>query len=277
MKNIYCLLLIVLSITAACTIKSQRQPETDIQVLMKTNQGNIILKLYDETPLHRDNFVKLVKEQFYDSLLFHRVIKNFMAQAGDSKSSDATINQELGENDLPYTVPFELSTKSYHKRGALGAARNGNISRASSSTQFYIVQGNIQTDSTLTIAKGRINGWMAENAILNQPQHSKWATIWNEVVRDKRTLPEDSLSLFKNRIDSLATDYKQNMTSYSFPKRHRETYRTIGGAPHLDQNYTVFGEVVSGMEVIDSIAKIPTNNKDRPLNDVRILSIAIIN
>ena len=278
-KNCY-LGLVFLVLLGSCTQKTEEKEPTPIkeetQIELKTTEGPIVLTLYNETPQHRDNFIKLVKEQFYDSILFHRVIENFMAQAGDPQSKLENTDNVLGSTDLPYTVPFEVAPRAFHKRGALGAARNGNSARASSSTQFYIVQGKVQTDSTLQVAQGRINGWLAENAILNQSKNKDWATIYNKVASDQKTISADSMSLFRNRIDSLASDYKKMMTPYSFPQDHREVYKTIGGAPHLDQNYTVFGEVVSGLEILDRISAIPTDDSDKPLTDVRILSTKII-
>jgi cyclophilin family peptidyl-prolyl cis-trans isomerase len=184
-----------------------------------TPYGKITILLYDETPLHRDNFIKLVKQHFYDSLLFHRVIKNFMIQGGDPTSKHALPGDTtLGNGDVGYTIPAEFNTKLFHKKGVLAAAREGddvNPAKASSGCQFYIVQGKIFTDSSLNVV---------------------------ETKRLKRKIP----------------DYQ------------REVYKTIGGTPHLDMNYTVFGEVVKGLDVVDKIAAEPTNKRDRPLNDIRM-------
>jgi cyclophilin family peptidyl-prolyl cis-trans isomerase len=192
-----------------------------------TTDGVIILRLSDSTPLHRDNFLRLVKSHFYDSLLFHRVIQYFMIQGGDPASRNAIAGRPLGDSGLPYTIPAEFRVSLFHKRGVLAAARESddiNPGKASSSCQFYIVQGKKYTDAGLdSVESGRL----------------------------KRKLPE----------------------------YQREIYKTLGGSPFLDQNYTIFGEVVSGMETVDKIAAGPTSkgeDLDRPLNDVRILSSRLI-
>jgi len=187
-----------------------------------TNYGSIKVMLYDGTPLHRDNFIKLVKEKYYDSLLFHRVIKNFVIQAGDPASKTADDTTHLGDRDLGYTIPAEIMPdKYYHKYGALAAARDDNPQKASSASQFYIVQGKPATDSTFIRAKARTNG-------------------------------------------------------YEIPEAHKQVYRTLGGIPHLDSRYTVFGEVISGMDVVDQIEEVATDKNDRPKKEVRIISIRMV-
>jgi cyclophilin family peptidyl-prolyl cis-trans isomerase len=196
-------------------------------VEMVTTEGTIILRLSDSTPLHRDNFLRLVKSHFFDSVLFHRVIQYFMIQAGDPASKNAVAGRPLGDSGAPYTIPAEFRISLFHKRGVLAAARESddtNPLRASSGSQFYIVQGKKYTDSMLNMV---------------------------EINRLKRKIP-----------DSL-----------------REIYKTVGGTPQLDQSYTIFGEVVSGMATVDKIASVPTSkgdDKDRPLKDVRILSTKLI-
>src|SRR5450432_3332039 len=192
-----------------------------------TTEGTIILRLSDSTPLHRDNFLRLVKSGFYDSLLFHRVIQYFMIQGGDPNSRRAIAGQLLGDSSPPYTIPAEFRVSLFHKRGVLAAAResdNVNPEKASSSSQFYIVQGKKYTDTGLDSV---------------------------EIKRLKRKIPE----------------------------YQREIYKTLGGSPFLDQNYTIFGEVVSGMGTVDRIAAGATSkgeDQDRPLKDVRILSERLI-
>lgn len=195
-------------------------------VVMETTKGVIELKLYDATPLHRDNFVKLVKEGAYDSLLFHRVIQDFMIQGGDPDSKNAAPGAPLGEGDRPYTVPaeFRLDQGIFHRRGVLAAAREGddiNPEQRSSAMQFYIVWGKIFDDEGI------------ENV--------------------------------QKRLDD-RTGGKVKLTPEMC-----EVYKTVGGTPHLDGQYTVFGEVVSGLEVVDSIQRVPTDALDRPVEDVRII------
>lgn len=190
--------------------------------MLTTDYGTMVLKLYNGTPLHRDNFVKLVKQHFFDSLLFHRVDKGFMIQGGDPDSRHAKQGQQLGEGSLNYTIPAEFDTAFFHKKGALAAARESdaaNTKKASSSTQFYIVDGKQFTD-------------------------------------DEMDKMEDKLNI-------------------KIPENHRRIYRTIGGAPFLDMNYTVFGEVTSGFDTIDKIAGVAKDENDRPLQNIRMKIIML--
>lgn len=193
-----------------------------------TTEGTMVLRLYDSTPLHRDNFLKLVKSHYYDSILFHRVIKNFMIQAGDPNSKRAVAGRPLGNGGPAYTIPAEFRQTIFHKKGVLAAARQGdnvNPERRSSAGQFYIVQGKTFTDKEL-----------------------------------------DSIELVR-------------LNGYKLPADHREVYKTLGGTPQLDQNYTAFGEVVKGIEVVDKIASVATSkaqDRDRPIEDVRILKAKLI-
>ncbi|MCB0497749.1 MAG: peptidylprolyl isomerase [Cyclobacteriaceae bacterium] len=241
-------------------------------VKIVTDKGDIVVKLYDKTPKHRDNFLRLVKEQKYDSLLFHRVIQGFVIQGGDPDSKYASPTDTLGEGDLEYTIPAEIDSSLFHKRGALGAARDGNPERASSAMQFYIVQGKVVNDSLLDVAEGRINGWLAQHYYINDPA--------NRSLRDslQRTIDSKDWEQYEVYDDSVRKEAKTytNFTKYTIPMSHREVYKTLGGIPHLDQNYTVFGEVVSGMNVVDSIAAVKTDTLDRPVKDVRIRSMIIV-
>jgi cyclophilin family peptidyl-prolyl cis-trans isomerase len=197
-------------------------------VLLQTSMGEITIRLSDSTPLHRDNFIKLVKQGFYDSLLFHRVINNFMIQAGDPNSKNAPAGQPLGSGSPGYTVPAEFRTTLFHKKGAIAAARTSddvNPQRASSGSQFYIVQGRKFTDSGL-----------------------------------------DSLETMRLRGRKLPTD-------------QREAYKTVGGTPHLDQGYTVFGEIVNGLDIIDKIAVVTTSrgaDRDRPIENIMIIKAKLV-
>jgi cyclophilin family peptidyl-prolyl cis-trans isomerase len=188
-------------------------------IKIATDKGAVIIKLYNETPLHRDNFIKLAKEGLYNGTLFHRVIKEFMIQGGDPDSKNAHPDSSLGNGGLKYTVPAEFRDSLFHKKGVLAAAREGDSSnplKASSSTQFYIVQGKIWNDSTLN------------------------------VTEEKRL-------------------------KFKIPEWQRQVYKTIGGTPHLDRNYTVYGEVVKGLEMIDAIANEPTGKANRPKTDIKMI------
>ena len=193
-----------------------------VTVHMSTSEGDIVLLLYNDTPKHRDNFVKLVKEGTYNGLLFHRVIRNFMIQGGDPKSRDAKPGQPLGDGTLGYTVPAEFRANHIHKKGALCAARQSddvNPRKESSASQFYIVQGNVWDNKTLDMMEVRFGK--------------------------------------------------------KFTAEQRRVYTTVGGTPHLDGEYTVFGEVVKGLEVVDKIAAVECDRMDRPVKDVKILKVKI--
>ena len=246
--------------------------EQKTRVELVSTHGTILLELYNETPLHRDNFIKLIDEGVYDSLLFHRVIEGFMIQGGDTKSKNASDTVALGGSDLNYRIEAEFHPKLFHKKGVLAAARTGNPERASSSTQFYIVQGIIHTDSSLDHNQGRINKMLARHYAVNDPEIKPLL---------------DSLSSARTRKDSLQTKVLDDslqviyasydkFEAYQIPETHRQVYKEIGGTPHLDQNYTIFGEVISGLAVVDSIAASETNKKDRPLSEVRILRMRVI-
>lgn len=239
---------------------------------MVTNYGTIVLKLSDETPLHRDNFIKLVNKGIYDSLLFHRVIREFMIQGGDIQSKSADSVASLGSADLPYQIPAEIVPNLFHKKGALGAARTSNPERASSSTQFYIVQGKIQNDSLLAHNEGRINKMLARHFGINDPVNKSLADSIQVAVAAKDTA---TVQILNKRMNSILDSYT-NFETYKIPEEHRSVYRSIGGSPHLDQNYTVFGEVIEGLEVVDAIAAVETGPRDRPVVEVRILSMRIL-
>lgn len=204
---------------SAQSVKKDRQ----VHVEMVTSEGRMVIVLFNETPLHRDNFLKLVGTHAYDSLLFHRVIKNFMIQAGDPNSRHAKPNQMLGDGTLEYTIPAEFRKELFHRKGALCAARQGdnvNPRKESSASQFYIVQGQ----------------------------------VWDEATLD----------MMEKRLGKV------------FTPDQRKVYMTEGGTPHLDGDYTVFGQVVEGMDVVDKIAAAQTGRADRPVKDIRIIRINVI-
>ncbi len=214
--------------SAAMTVAAQKdstlkKKDRKRDVLLQTTLGDMTIRLSDSTPLHRDNFLKLVKVGFYDSVLFHRVINNFMIQAGDPGTKRKADSVQLGNGSAGYTIPAEFRQTLFHKKGVIAAARTGdnvNPQKASSGSQFYLVQGRVFTEAGLDST---------------------------ETFRLKRKLPD----------------------------AHREVYKTLGGTPHLDQNYTVFGELMKGLEVIDKIAAVKTN-RDRPVEDVRIVKAKLV-
>jgi cyclophilin family peptidyl-prolyl cis-trans isomerase len=219
--------LLISILTLAQKDSTLRKKDRKKDVLLQTNYGDIVVRLSDSTPLHRDNFLKLVKVGFYDSVLFHRVINHFMIQSGDPESKHAVAGLPLGNGGPTYTIPAEFRTTLFHKKGVIAAARQGddvNPLKASSGSQFYIVQGKVYSDAGL---------------------------------------------------DSVET-YRLHR---KIPMEYREVYKTVGGAAHLDQNYTIFGEVVKGLDVVDKIAVTPTSkgaDRDRPLEDIRIIKAMLI-
>lgn len=247
-------------------------------ILISTSFGNIKLKLFNETPKHRDNFLKLVRQHFYDSLLFHRVIQDFMIQGGDPDSKHAESIKLLGDGDLQYTIPAEIIPTLCHQKGMLCAARNGddvNPEKASSACQFYIVQGKKRTDEDLMSYEKRINKPLIANIkeeILNKPE--------NKILKDKIAVfkteqNNDSLMLYFKIVNKLVDEVYLKTPHYTFPLEHQTIYKTIGGTPHLDSQYTIFGEVIEGLEVIDKIAAVGKNKDDRPLLDIR-MQVSII-
>ena len=244
-------------------------------VLIETDFGSIKIKLYNETPLHRNNFLKLIGKHFYDSLLFHRVINTFMIQGGDPDSKHAAPQKMLGEGDVGYTIPAEFNQKLFHKRGVLAAARNGddvNPLQASSGCQFYIVQGKVFSDSLLDLMEKRIMHMKAYNNVVKKPENKN---VFAKYIQFQQQGLPDSMMMAKKNIDMLTEAELANIPAYKFSPEQRAAYKTIGGTPHLDGSYTVFGEVVEGMDVVDKIAAVQTDGMARPLVDVR-MKISII-
>lgn len=206
------------------TIIRKKDRKRDVRI--RTTLGDMTIRLSDSTPLHRDNFLKLVKKKYYDSVLFHRVIRDFMIQAGDPDSKNAAPGKGLGSGGPGYRIPAEFRPTLFHKKGVIAAARDNNPEKSSSASQFYIVQGKKFSDAGLdSVETLRLGG---------------------------RKIPADQ----------------------------RQVYKTVGGTPHLDQNYTVFGQLVRGEGVLDAIAAVPTSkaaaDKDRPVQDVRILEMKLV-
>lgn len=242
-------------------------------VVIKTKYGIIKIKLYDETPKHRDNFIKLVNERYYDSLLFHRVINSFMIQGGDPNSKYAQPEQILGNGGPNYTIPAEFVPTIYHKRGALAAARESdqiNPTKASSGSQFYIVQGKIFTHEELNYLEQKINENKKNQLIgqmMNTPDYAWMKTKLDSMIKSGNP---NAVQDFLKEINSVVEKEMNKIGKFQFTSEQRKLYTTIGGAPHLDGSYTVFGEVIEGMNVVDSIASVSTNKNDRPIEDIRM-------
>jgi cyclophilin family peptidyl-prolyl cis-trans isomerase len=267
MKRILSFLsLVVLILLSQCS-----QDSSDYVVTIKTNQGDMIAILYDETPKHKANFIKLAKEHYFDSLLFHRVIEGFMIQGGDPDSKKAQPGQNLGMGGPGYTVDAEINPQYFHEKGALSAARLGdqqNPAKASSGSQFYVVQGRIilpEDLDGLRIDQGKLNAGFQQ--ILQNPANQSLIDSLNMLYM------AGDMPAYQRKVFSLVPriEKETGIKIYKEVSEERiKAYTTVGGAPHLDGDYTVFGKVISGLEVIDKIARLPRDNSDRPLEDVRM-------
>lgn len=245
-------------------------------VIMHTSLGDVTLKLYNETPLHRDNFIKLVKEGTYNGLLFHRVIKDFMVQGGDVTSKDAPMNKSLGAGDLGYTVPAEfVYPKYFHKKGALCAARTGdevNPERASSASQFYIVTGKKYTEGELKQIEKQLENRLKQSifARLQTENKAKIMQLYRNGEKEELAILRDTL------VGKTELEAEKRKEEACLPAELREAYQSVGGVPFLDNQYTVYGEVVDGIEVVDAIQKVKTNKQDRPLENIVIKSMELV-
>jgi cyclophilin family peptidyl-prolyl cis-trans isomerase len=267
-KSFSLVLFFTLGLVSSCAQKSNKN---DYLVTIKTSYGEMVAILYDETPKHKANFIKLAKEHYFDSLLFHRVIPGFMIQGGDPDSKKAAPGQPLGQGGPGYTIDAEFNPKFFHEKGALSAARLGNQmnpTKASSGSQFYVVQGTVVPQSGI------------EELKIDQ---FKFNTAFRQVMQNAANKPLiDSLNqiyfsgdmqAYKNKIFSLVPriEKETGMTvTKSLSPEKIKTYTTLGGAPHLDGDYTVFGKVIKGLEVVDKIADVQRDGSDRPLQDVRM-------
>jgi cyclophilin family peptidyl-prolyl cis-trans isomerase len=270
-KSIILTLIATVVLLESCS--AQKDPSTTVS--FETNYGNIVVKLYPETSKHRKNFLKLVEKGFYNGVLFHRVIAGFMIQGGDPLSKNAKPKTLLGNGRVGYTVRAEfVYPQYYHKRGALAAARQSdkeNPSKASSGCQFYIVQGKTFTEDELSIVE-------------NNNELKLEQKLFKELLSTKREIVKEyQLQQLQTKLDELRDKLlddvhakMKNDSSYKFTQQQRADYMSIGGAPHLDGEYTVFGEVTEGMEIVDKIAKTQVDHNNRPLEDVRIIRAQVV-
>ncbi|MBP5645880.1 MAG: peptidylprolyl isomerase [Bacteroidaceae bacterium] len=250
-----------------------QNPET--KVLVKTTAGDFTVKLYNDTPAHRDNFIKLVEEKFYENTLFHRVIRDFMVQAGDPESKDAPRFSQLGTGGPGYTIPAEfVYPKYFHKRGALSAARQAdqvNPERESSGSQFYVVTGKRYSMNELRDLEQKMSENEAQSVFDRLCAQNRDSIFSLQNANDM-----DGLMKLQNELVAKTEEIMKEKGDFEFTPEQLSAYTSEGGTPFLDNQYTVFGEVIDGMKVIDKIEKVSTDVNNRPVRDVRILSMEII-
>jgi cyclophilin family peptidyl-prolyl cis-trans isomerase len=267
MKNIYFISILTV-LLGACHSKP-----SETLVNISTPYGEIIVKLYDSTIKHRENFVKLADIGYFNGTLFHRVIRNFMIQGGDPGSKNALPGALLGEGDTNYTVPFEYVPSYLHKRGAFAAARESddvNPSKASSASQFYIVQGkvftNVELDAVELKVERRTKQYILMDLLKKEGKEAELKAF--RQMADSRDTA--NIRLIINQYRNAVEAQYMRTKPFKLTEEQRRVYTTIGGTPHLDGAYTVFGEVVSGMDIVDQIAAVETDKNDRPIQDIRM-------
>ena len=272
---------VLLTILACCLVackseKKARNMSEETRLKIETTAGDIVVKLYNETPKHRDNFIKLAEDGTYEGTLFHRVIKDFMIQAGDPDSKNASKGQMLGAGDVGYTIPAEfVYPKYFHKKGALSAARQGdnvNPQKASSGCQFYIVTGKVYSDSALLSMEQQMNQ-MRFNNLFNTlaSKHAK------DIYKMRKAGDQEGLMNLQDTLIAQVEKQLAGQPEFRFTPEQVKAYTTVGGTPHLDGEYTVFGEVLEGMDVVDKIQRVKTDRNDRPEEDVKIIKVEVLN
>lgn len=263
------------STTTNITEMTEATPTTDAKVVISTTEGDIEIVLYGDTPKHQANFLKLVKEGYYDGTLFHRVINEFMVQAGDPDSKGAPAGKALGSGGPGYQIDAEfVYPKHFHKFGALSAARTAdqvNPERKSSGSQFYIVTGKTYTPAQLDQMEQQLSQGELQKEFYNEV--GKRQAQIND-LRSKNDMA--ALQALQEEILAIATERVNKLPSAKFTPQQREAYTTVGGTPFLDNQYTVFGEVVKGMDVVKKIEKAQTDSNDRPTADIKITGMKVI-
>lgn len=274
-KLILLFTILACGLTACKSGKKNTDMNKETLLKIETTAGDIVVKLYNETPKHRDNFVKLAEEGTYEGTLFHRVIKDFMIQAGDPQSKGAPKGKQLGAGDVGYTLPAEfVFPKYFHKKGALSAARQGdevNPRKESSGCQFYIVTGKVYSDSAL-IGMEQQMGQMRLNNTFNAlaRKHMK------EIYKLRKDNDQEGLMNLQDTLIAQAEKEVAAMPEFKFTPEQVKAYTTVGGTPHLDGEYTVFGEVVEGLDIVDNIQRVKTDRSDRPEVDVKIVKVEVL-
>lgn len=259
---------------AASAAKNKKADNKMTKVKLETSLGDIVVELYNETPQHRDNFVKLVKEGYYDGVLFHRVIKDFMIQTGDGNSKTAGPDAMLGDGDPGYTIEAEfVYPKYFHKRGALAAARTAdqvNPERRSSGSQFYIVTGKIYSSDELKMMTQRMADMRKQDIFRRLLNENRTRVEELQKAQDMAALQELQNELIQK------TEAEAAENPFTLTDEQIDAYTSVGGTPHLDGQYTVFGEVIEGMDVVDKIQNTTTGRADRPTVDIKIVKATIV-
>ena len=284
MRNLFLSIVLVAFTLMSCSANSAdskagaaangKKTEKMTTVELETTLGNIVVELYNETPLHRDNFIKLVKSGYYDGVLFHRVIKDFMIQTGDGNSKTADAETVLGDGDPGYTIPAEfVYPKYFHKRGALAAARTGdqvNPERRSSGSQFYIVTGKIYSSEELKMMTQRLAEIQKQDIFRRLVMENQSKIQELQEAQDSAGLQELQNQLIQQ------TEAEAAQAPFKMTDEQIDAYTSVGGTPHLDGQYTVFGEVIEGMDVVDKIQNTTTGRMDRPTVDIRIVKARVL-
>ena len=243
------------------------------KVKITTTMGDITVRLYDETPLHRDNFLKLASEGFFNGTLFHRVIKDFMVQGGDPESKGAPAGKSLGTGGPGYNIPAEIQPALFHKRGALSAARlgdEGNPEKESSGSQFYIVWGKVYKAAELKQLEHQMKMQQDQNIFNALAMERR-----EEIMNLRRNRDREGLMELQDKLAKMAMEKSKEMGAPAFTTEQTEAYTTVGGTPFLDGGYTVFGEVEEGLEVVEAIQNVATSNGDRPKDDV-VMNVSVL-
>ncbi len=265
MKKIVLLSVVISMFIVSCQFDSSKKKTKDQLYKIETEYGNMIFKLYDATPLHKENFIKLIEQGYFDDLLFHRVIDGFMIQGGDPNSRNAEEGIMLGNGGPGYTIPAEFDDTIFHKRGVIAAARKGddeNPEMRSAGSQFYIVHGKVFTDEDIEKVEDRINASKLEKLTSKYIEEAKnEAYNTGGIIDYQIILPE---------ARKKAEEEFKSEGYFKIPENKLKVYQTLGGTPHLDNAYTVFGEVIEGLEVIDKIALAQTDERDRPVKDIKM-------
>ncbi|MBU8891173.1 MAG: peptidylprolyl isomerase [Bacteroidales bacterium] len=265
MKRIVLLSIVFSLFVLSCQVDQSKKKPSNQLYKIETEYGDMIFKLYDATPLHKENFTKLIEQGYFDDLLFHRVIDVFMIQGGDPNSRNAEPGQMLGDGGPNYTIPAEFVDSIFHKKGVIAAAREGddvNPEMRSAASQFYIVQGKVFTDEDVKKVEDKMNASRLNKLITKNIEEAKNEAYNTGGMIDYQVILPEARK--KAEEEFKAEGY------YKIPENKLKVYQTLGGTPHLDNAYTVFGEVIEGLEIIDKIAAIETGENDRPVIDIKM-------